>query len=133
MYKRKIDFLLVEDNPLQQLAVEELILLSGFSCEVADNAEDALTLLRVNTFSYAIIDKNLPDMDGLQLWAKIKSQAPETIAFILSADEKPEKREVEAIPWLVKPLKTENITAITKKNTALSWEKYLSMEEVINH
>ena|ERR1700687_1414005 len=60
---------------------------SGFdACVEAGNACEAIDKTKQLLPSLAILNVSLPDMDGLQLAAKLKSFTPELPIFILTTD-----------------------------------------------
>jgi DNA-binding NarL/FixJ family response regulator len=60
---------------------------SGFdACVEAGNAFEAIDKTKQLSPSLAILNVSLPDMDGLQLAAKLKSFTPELPIFILTTD-----------------------------------------------
>jgi two-component system, NarL family, nitrate/nitrite response regulator NarL len=74
----KIRLLVIDDHPMvlegmkSLLADIEYITLSG----TASNAFEAMQVLKDNTVDVAIVDINLPDVNGLELTKKIKAEYP---------------------------------------------------------
>jgi two-component system, NarL family, nitrate/nitrite response regulator NarL len=74
----KIRLLVIDDHPMvlegmkSLLADIEYITLSG----TASNAFEAMQVLKDNTVDVAIVDINLPDLNGLDLTKKIKAEYP---------------------------------------------------------
>jgi two-component system, NarL family, nitrate/nitrite response regulator NarL len=74
----KIRLLVIDDHPMvlegmkSLLADIEYISLSG----TASNAFEAMQMLKDNTVDVAIVDINLPDVNGLDLTKKIKAEYP---------------------------------------------------------
>jgi two-component system, NarL family, nitrate/nitrite response regulator NarL len=74
----KIRLLIIDDHPMvlegmkSLLADIEYIALSG----TASNAFEAMQLLKDTTIDVAIVDINLPDVNGLDLTKKIKTEYP---------------------------------------------------------
>jgi CheY-like chemotaxis protein len=80
--KKDIHILLVDDNPKFLNAVADRIRLQGYEPLTALNGEDALKIMQSNTVQVAIIDQRLPDIDGLDLIARLK-EMDSTIASTL--------------------------------------------------
>jgi CheY-like chemotaxis protein len=66
------NILLVDDNPRFLSSLADRIRLQGFEPFTALNGKEALDILQTKTLHLAIIDQRLPDMDGLDLIARIK-------------------------------------------------------------
>jgi signal transduction histidine kinase/DNA-binding response OmpR family regulator/CHASE3 domain sensor protein len=66
--------LVIEDQELQSQLVKEQLTLKGIEVSQAFNAKEALTILENQIFDCIILDLNLPDLPGLELLDKIKSQ-----------------------------------------------------------
>jgi signal transduction histidine kinase/CheY-like chemotaxis protein/CHASE3 domain sensor protein len=66
--------LIIEDQELQSQLVKEQLTVKGIEVCQAFNAKEALTILENQIFDCIILDLNLPDLPGLELLDKIKSQ-----------------------------------------------------------
>lgn len=82
----KIRVLVIDDHPMvlegmrSLLANIEYITLSGTAC----NAFEAMQLLKDTTVDVAIVDINLPDVNGLELTKKIKTEYPRVNVLAMS-------------------------------------------------
>jgi CheY-like chemotaxis protein len=72
--KKEIRILLVDDNPKFLNAVADRIRLQGYEPLTALNGKEALDIMQSTSVHLAIIDQRLPDMDGLDLIAKLKEK-----------------------------------------------------------
>ncbi|MCA1793587.1 MAG: response regulator, partial [Desulfobacteraceae bacterium] len=70
--REDIHILLVDDNPRFLNALADRIRLQGHEPFTALDGKAALELLQTKTVHLAIIDQRLPDMDGLDLIARVK-------------------------------------------------------------
>ncbi|MEP0843011.1 MAG: response regulator, partial [Phycisphaerae bacterium] len=106
--------LAVDDNATNREILQEQLSALGFETRVADGARQALTLLREaaaagEPFGMAVLDMNMPDMNGDELGQAIKSEPAlkDTIlvlvASVLDCDEK-RLRAIGFSGWLVKPI-----------------------------
>ncbi|MCQ8877680.1 response regulator [Pseudoalteromonas shioyasakiensis] len=67
--------LIAEDNPMNQLLVQQQLESLGFDVTLAGNGEIAYEILNHDTFSAIITDFNMPIVDGLELAEKVRSSA----------------------------------------------------------
>ncbi|MBS2033340.1 response regulator [bacterium] len=72
--------LVVEDNPLNQELVTDLLEMSGHTVIPADSGESALELARSQTPDLILMDVSLPGKDGLAVTAELKAD-PRTRAI----------------------------------------------------
>jgi two-component system, NarL family, nitrate/nitrite response regulator NarL len=86
MSSEKIRVLVIDDHPMvlegmrSLLANIDYITVSGTAC----NAFDAMQLLKDTTVDVAIVDINLPDINGLELTKKIKTEYPRVNVLAMS-------------------------------------------------
>lgn len=78
--------LLVEDHPIFRLGVRYLIeqRWPDTDCVEAGTLVEALTALRSNSLSLAVVDLNLPDADGVEIVPRLLRVAPSLRILILS-------------------------------------------------
>ncbi len=65
--------LLVEDNEINQIVAVAMLENLGLRVTVANNGEEALTLIEKETFQAVLMDIQMPGLDGYQVTAKIRS------------------------------------------------------------
>ncbi len=64
--------LVVEDDALNQSIVCQMLHHAGYHCSAANDGAQALALLRLQTFDLALMDWQMPDMDGLEVTRLIR-------------------------------------------------------------
>ena len=67
-----LHILLVEDNAVNQLLAKRTLEKAGHSVVVANNGEEALTALKLDSFAVVLMDIQMPVMDGFQATARIR-------------------------------------------------------------
>ncbi|MDM3376733.1 TMAO reductase system sensor histidine kinase/response regulator TorS [Citrobacter sp. Cb010] len=69
--------LLIEDNPLTQRISTEMLTLNGAQVTAADSAAAALTILQQDAqYNAALVDFDLPDIDGITLAQQLTREFP---------------------------------------------------------
>ena len=80
----KETILIVEDNIINLRLAKVTLSASGYNILAANDAEEALSLLKTSRPDLILMDLQLPRMDGLQLTTLLK-QNPETKDIIIVA------------------------------------------------
>src|SRR5512136_1546913 len=75
MASRRI--LVVDDEADIVDLLRDVLVSEGFEVDAASNAENALGLIRANIYDAALLDFNLPDMDGVMLHRQIRQMDEE--------------------------------------------------------
>jgi CheY-like chemotaxis protein len=69
-----LEILVVEDNIVNQRLAEHLLRNKGHVVTIANNGREALEVLERQRFDLALVDVQMPEMDGLQLTAAIREK-----------------------------------------------------------
>ncbi|MBO3714048.1 MAG: response regulator transcription factor, partial [Candidatus Accumulibacter sp.] len=86
MNERKLQILLVDDHAVVRGGLR-LLLAQTDDMEVvseAENAEQAISMIRQNEFDVALVDIGLPGKGGLDLLKQIKAERPRIAVLMLS-------------------------------------------------
>jgi DNA-binding response OmpR family regulator len=84
--------LLVEDDTSVQELVTAVLEKAGFSVDIAKDAATGHRLALAGKYEVIILDLGLPDMDGIALLNKLRSQGVTTHILILTSKDEPEDR-----------------------------------------
>jgi len=111
--------LIVEDDSTIRVTVGNFLVRQGFNVEVAENGQQALTLLEEKTFALVLLDLNLPDMHGLDILAKIKVSDDQPLVVVMTAY--PEVRtavaalKAGAYDYINKPFDLEDLRELIRR------------------
>lgn len=107
--------LIVEDELDLANALARGIRQQGYAVDIAVNGEEGWELGEVNEYDLAILDLNLPEMDGLEVCRRFRTSKPKLLILILTARSRLEDRviglDLGADDYLVKPFHFEELTA----------------------
>ena len=119
----EITVLVVDDNPANLRMMGELLSATGADSSFAKLGAQALRLCERTRFQLAVLDLNLPDMDGFQVGEGIRRLQPECEIVFCSAYNNRENRDRAfgegAIDFIEKPYEM----AATRKRLAMHLER----------
>jgi len=107
--------LLVEDNERFAALLKQGLAAAGFTVDVLTTAEDATAALRTSHCDVVVLDRGLPDSDGLDVLAEMRRRGDATPVLILTAHGSLKDRvtglQSGADDYLVKPFALEELVA----------------------
>ena len=107
MSKPDIRILLVEDDADLSEALADTLMLGGYACLQAADAESALALLGRESVSMVVSDVNMPGMDGHALLRTLRTQYPHLPVLLMTAygtvQQAVSAMREGAVDYLVKP------------------------------
>jgi len=116
MERKKGKLLLVDDDNQLRLATKGNLQLQGWDVETAVDGIDALGKLETNKFDVALLDVNMPRLDGIGTLEKIKEKSPETTCIMLTAfsdvSDAVKAIKLGAFDYLEKPVSTDALVEI---------------------
>ena len=77
--------LIVDDEDRIRFFLSEILTSDGQNVTTAENGQQALAFIAEQEFDLALLDLNLPDMNGMEILSRLKEQWPETAVIILTA------------------------------------------------
>ncbi len=77
--------LIVDDEPEILSALQTYLDLNGYEVVICPNGEAALAQARETPFQIALLDINMPGMDGIALLRQLKAQQPSIQAVMITA------------------------------------------------
>jgi len=115
----QLRILIVDDSPQQADAIATLLLLRGYSVQVAYSATAALEQVVVYKADVALIDVGLPDIDGFQLVPRLRDHIPSAVFIVVSgyAGEayREKARSVGVEHYFIKPVAVSKLRRVLDK------------------
>lgn len=132
-----VKLLLVDDLPENLVALQALLQRDGLECHCANSGEEALELLLVHDYALALLDVQMPGMDGFELaelmrGSKRTSQIP--ILFLTAAGQDSQRAfrgyATGAVDFLFKPVDARVLSAKVDVFVQLAQQKQLLSEQL---
>ncbi len=121
----KVSILVVEDNKINQMITKKILNKMNLKCEIIDNGEDAVDMVRTNNYDIVLMDIHMPGISGIEATKRIRAFDKNQTIFALTAvtleDKMHEFEEAGFNDIISKPFKQEDFEK--KLFSALSPEK----------
>lgn len=117
--KKSLTILAVEDNPMNQKLVLQVIKRLGYTAKLAENGQQALDMLQEGHFDLILMDIQMPIMDGYQTTRHIRNTLKSTIPIIAMtahalASEREQCLQAGMNDFLPKPFQMEDLDQMIK-------------------
>lgn len=83
--QKPLRIICVDDEADALANLSELLQLLGYEVDVAASGRDALQLASENSYDLALLDFRMPEMNGIELAAKLKALSPCMITMLVTA------------------------------------------------
>lgn len=80
-----IRLLVVDDDRINRLLASKILADQGYTVDVADGGSAALRLVEKQPYALVVLDFEMPEMDGVELFRRIHDLNPATIGIFLTA------------------------------------------------
>ena len=121
-----LKILVVEDNAINRKVVTKILKRLGYTPELAENGRQCLERLKSESFDIVLMDIQMPEMDGYEATATLRSRGDATWITALTADAMPEDptrcRIAGMNDYLSKPIRTDTLRTALER-CALSRKK----------
>jgi two-component system phosphate regulon sensor histidine kinase PhoR len=128
--------LVVDDEEGMREGMRRVLERSSYQVDLAENGEEAIKLLKVNSYDLALIDLKMPGIDGFEVTRYInETLGRQTVIVIVSAlatvEAAMEVTRQGAFDFLVKPFLPKDLKqvvqrAVSQRRLILEREKYLT-------
>jgi EAL domain-containing protein (putative c-di-GMP-specific phosphodiesterase class I)/ActR/RegA family two-component response regulator len=116
--------LVVDDDPLARAGLGRVLAATGYSVREAANAEVALAMLADAPCDVALVDVNMPGMDGVELLRRIRAQDPKTGVAIITGEPSvgsaTDSADFGAVAYLIKPVTNERLLTVVGRASRFS-------------
>ena len=112
--------LVVEDEPVSRLRLVKTLSKAGYEVVAVENGRKALELMSTRYFPFVLTDWMMPEIDGLELCRRIRSQPNQGYVFVVLLTARDDKSdmikglEAGADDYLIKPFITAELFARLK-------------------
>jgi DNA-binding response OmpR family regulator len=111
--------LVVDDEQNMQVLLKRVLGKAGYEVECAGSGEKALQLAAKSSFELAVVDVCMPEMDGIEVLARLKTIDNELPVIMTSAFPSLEKRErakaIGCSDYLSKPVDMKHLKELIRK------------------
>ncbi|MDD5169231.1 MAG: diguanylate cyclase [Syntrophales bacterium] len=129
----KQQILIIDDDPHIRKTLSDILKIKGYEPLTAKNGTEGLEFLRWSSVNLVIIDLGLPDMSGLEVLKRVKTDHPSTEAIILtgnaSLDSAIEATNKGAFSYLQKPFEIDQLILHIRH----AIDKHGAEEKIVRH
>jgi len=106
--------LIIDDDKPHGESLADLLNSSGHEAYFASSLDDAQWLLELFRFNIALVDYDMPVLDGPEVARRLQEHDPELRAVVMSARENDATRrsELGALPFVPKPISADGLLAL---------------------
>ncbi len=113
--EKPIRILLVDDEPAIRRALRTPLQELGFQAEEASRGEDALHLVRIQSFDVVLLDINMPGIGGIRTLERLRAFSPKLPILMLTVRDEEEDKvqalEMGADDYITKPFSVREVIA----------------------
>ena len=115
----KMNIMVVDDEKIVRESFQHWFEKIGHHVETAASGPEALNRLAKTPFDLMFVDIKMPDMDGIELLRRIKSEYADTTVVIITAygsiESAIQAMKIGAADYLLKPFKPDQLTLVMEK------------------
>jgi DNA-binding NtrC family response regulator len=111
--------LVVDDEAIVRESICDWLKYSGFDVEIAENGEEALSMIGKHDFDIMVLDIRLPGESGMNVLAKARVIQPGIKSIMITAypseETAVEARNMGVLEYLMKPLLPDELERIIRE------------------
>jgi len=115
----KARILAVDDEPIVLESFRKILVLEGYSVDTVETAQEALGLVRKNSYDFVFTDMKMPGMDGVDLTKAVKHLRPDIDVVMITGyatvESAVETMRFGAMDYVQKPFTADELAEFTKK------------------
>ena len=113
------NLLVVDDEPGMREFLEIMLRKEEYNVKVASNGEEAIDMLQKETFDLAIVDIQMPGINGIEVLKNTREHHPNTTVIMITAfashESAIEAMKLGAYDYITKPFKIDEIKLVISK------------------
>jgi DNA-binding NtrC family response regulator len=118
--------IVVEDNHFVRMQIVQFLKSSGFECDEAENANEALEQIN-GSYSAAVVDVRMEPMDGFEFIKTLRGRKLDLPVILVTGDQNPDILEQSA-KWnvttiLLKPVQKDRLISMVTRAIAMEKRK----------
>jgi DNA-binding NtrC family response regulator len=125
----KMSIMVVDDEEIVRESLCQWFKKSGHVVETASSGFEALDKLEKHLFQLLFVDIKMPEMDGIELLEKVKTEYPDSMVVIITAygsiESAVKAMRIGASDYLLKPFKPDQLSLVMER---ISHQKKLLFE-----
>lgn len=122
---RKGRILVIDDDRSARMLLERVLVRAGHQVQLVDTASEGLAALKQGGFDLLITDKNLPDVDGLELLRRAREANPGLQVILMTgfptAETRMHAEELGVHSYVTKPFGVHDILGVCEAAIAASF------------
>jgi len=111
--------IVVDDEPGMREFLEIMLQKDGYAIDTAADGSEAIDKIEENLFDLAIVDIQMPVLNGIEVLKKINEKSPDTTVIMITAyashETAIEAMKLGAYDYITKPFKIDEIKLVIKK------------------
>lgn len=117
--EKKKTIIIVDDDKFILNVFSRILQKQGYNVDVVETGQETLEKMNEKKYDLALIDVNLPDINGIDLVSKLNSINPDLIKIVItgfpSIEDATSAMDLGVIAYLVKPVKSEELIELIAK------------------
>ncbi|MBW2623759.1 MAG: sigma-54-dependent Fis family transcriptional regulator, partial [Deltaproteobacteria bacterium] len=117
--KKKVRIMVVDDEMIVRESLAGWLTMDGYQVDMAASADEALGLLKKNSYNVMFLDNKMPGMDGIELLDILKEEERDLAVVMITAygsiDTAIQAMKYGAHDYLLKPFDPHEIGLLVKK------------------